>query len=133
MNAASIDIAGMLAADTIITPALVLGTNLFVNKQPSEPDAAVTIFDTPTYPPSTSLSGQETYLYNSIQIRVRGNDFAAGYALSEKIMTSLHGRAQQPWGGALYSAIICSNPPVLLEYDDNNRFHIIINFEIQRR
>lgn len=132
MNAASIDISGMLAADVTISPSLVLGTNMFVNRQPSEPDVAVTIFDTPTYPPSTSLSGQATYQYASLQIRVRGIDYSDCFSLSQQIMISLHGRAQQSWSETLYSAILCSNPPVLLEFDDNNRFHIVINFEIQR-
>jgi len=134
MNSSSEDIKDMLVADSSL--GLVFGTNLFKAREPKEKEKSncVTIFDTSTQPPQLTMAGQgEDYDYTSIQIRVRNLKFVTGWDLAEDIKTSLHGRSQETINGTLYSVIYCSSGPALLDWDENNRARIIINFNIQRR
>jgi hypothetical protein len=131
MNQPSEDIKSMLVADTPL--GLIFATNLFINDEPTKPDNCVTIFDSPGFPPSLSLDGSKGYESPSVQIRIRNNSSKAGWALIQNIMISLHGRAQQTWGGTLYTVIYCSNGPALLDWDGNGNARFIVNFSLQRR
>jgi len=132
MNAASIDIAAMLAAEDSLD--LSLGVNIFVGREPSDPDNCVTIFDTPGGRPLTFLEpGGDDYYSPTIQIRVRNNDYRIGYNLAHDIMVSLHGRAQQTWNGTLYSVVLAMADPALLDWDENGRARFVVNFDVQRR
>ena len=132
MNAPAEDIKDMLAAVSAL--GLTFNTNLFVGREPSKPDNTVTIFDTPGFPPQVTLGiGDDDYYYPSVQIRVRNLDYNTGWALIQSIETSLHGRAQETWNGTLYSVILCSSGPAMLDWVENNRVRFIINFNMQRR
>lgn len=63
MNAVSVDIAAILASDS--HTGLVLGTNMFVNREPSKPNNCVTIFDTQGRPPYLGVDGTTGYEYPS--------------------------------------------------------------------
>lgn len=130
MNNVSDDIKSMLVADTPL--GLTFATNLFIGDEPSTPRDVVTIFDTPGSPPSISLNSTG-YENPSIQIRVRNKKYQTGLTLMQNIMNSLHGRAQQTWGGSLYTVIYCSSGPALLDWDGNGNARFIVNFSIQRR
>jgi|WetSurSiteA1Bulk_404760.scaffolds.fasta_scaffold146484_1 hypothetical protein len=132
MNAPSIDIVDMLEADSSLGLICGVGGNLFVAKEPPNPDNTVTIFDTFGYPPYMGLT-DVGYEYPSIQIRVRNRDYRTGWNLANEIMTALHGRAHETWNGALYQVIYATNGPALLDWDDNGRVRLIINFNLQRR
>jgi len=133
MNATSEDIKDMLEAESSL--GLSYGTNLFIGLEPSTPIDCVVVFDIPGFPPQLTLDGEDSnnYEYPSIQIRVRNSKYMDGLDLAQQIMTSLHGRAQETWNGALYSIIYCSSGPALLDWDDNRHPRFIINFNIQRR
>ena len=131
MNAPSVDIKDMLVADTNL--GLVFGQNLFISREPSLPNDCVTIYDTPGNPDGLTMNRVERYEYPTIQVRVRNTGFVQGWAVLRKIRTSLHGRANETWGGAYYTILRVSSGPALLEYDQNNRVILIMNFEIQRR
>ena len=138
MNSPAQDVADMLiaAGDSSgigDTGAMVLGTDLFLFREPSKPDNTVTIFDTPGFPPWLGLAGETGYEYPSIQIRVRNRSYLTGWALIEEIKNSLHGRHGKTWNGTLYTSIICSSGPALLDWDDNGNCRLIINFNLQRR
>jgi hypothetical protein len=139
MNSPADDIKDMLVADddssSGVSLNLVFATNLFVGKEPAKPPNCVTIKDYPGFAPSLSLGGKQDsgYEYPSIQIRVRNSSEPDGWALIERIKNSLHARNNQVWNGALYTVIYCSSGPALLEYDDNNRAILVINFNLQRR
>ena len=130
MNISSVDVAAMLEADS--TLGLVLGDNLFIGLEPTSPENCVTIFDTHGSPPNLTLDQKSNY-YPSIQIRVRNRRQADAWVVIQDIQNSLHGRAQETWNGTLYSVIYCSSGPALLDWDNNERIHLIINFNIQRR
>lgn len=130
MNAGSIDIKEMLEAETEL--GLVFSSNLFIGREPAEPHNVVTIYDSNTAPPHTTFDGS-VYNYDTVQIRVRNKKYLDGYVLCQAIRDSLHGRAQETWGGTLYSSILCTSGPATLGWDDNNRVMFSINFQLQRR
>ena len=139
MNAPSDDVKDMLVADddssSGVSLNLVFATNLFTGREPAKPNNCVTIYDHAGFAPSLSLGGKEDsgYEYPSIQIRVRNVKEQNAWILIDRIKNSLHARNHEEWNGTLYTVIYCSSGPALLEYDDNNRTILIINFNLQRR
>jgi len=130
MNAPSEDVKDMLEDESSL--GLTFGTDLFVGKEPPEPDDCVTIFDTYGSPPLMTLNSVG-YFYPSIQIRVRCRNYRTGWALIQDIRTVLHGKANETWNATLYTVIYCSSGPALLDWDENDRARLIINFNLQRR
>ena len=134
MNASSVDIMRMLEDYSDSALGLAFGIDLFIGREPTEPDNCVTIFDTTGGPAQLTLDeDNDDYYYTSVQIRVRNRDYITGWDLIHDIMISLHGRAQETWNETLYTLISCSSGPALLDWDDNNRARFIINFNLQRR
>lgn len=129
MNAPSVDIKDMLVAAGL---SLTFATNLFVGKEPANPDDCTTIFDTPGRGPERFFNNDEGYFRPSIQIRVRNVSYLTGWALIDAIKLRLHGAAQAVWNGTTYSAIFCSQEPALLDWDQNSRARFVATFEIQR-
>jgi len=138
MNAPSWDIKDMLeayqesSASTADDLGLVYKTNLFIAKEPSDPPDCVTIQDTGGRPPYMGLT-DVGYEYPSIQIRIRTTKYMEGWDLANRIKDVLHGRANETWNGTLYTLIQCMNGPAHIDWDDNNRAIIILNFNLQRR
>jgi len=130
MNSISEDVKDILEMESL---GLELGVDLFVAREPSSPDNCVTIFDTPGGSTPLTYDKTEQYRYESIQIRVRNESYLTAYALAEDIRTVLHGLAQETWNGTVYSLIQCTQGPALLDWDNNNRCRVIINFNVQRR
>lgn len=134
MNIPSVDIKDILEGESIL--GLVFGINLFIGREPEKPNECITIFDYSGRPPQQTLGTNidaENYFYDSFQIRIRGIDYEKTWAIIQDILISLHGRANETWNGTLYTSIICTSGPAMLEWDDNNRVKFIINFETQRR
>ena len=131
MNAQSEDIKDMLEAESSL--GLTFAGNLFIGKEPDQPDDTTTIFDTPGFPDQLTFEKNEIYEYPSIQIRVRSNDYLTGINLARDIKDSLHGRGHETWNDTLYTVIRCVSGPALLDWDDHNRPRFVINFNIQRR
>jgi hypothetical protein len=130
MNPASKDLCAMLAAAGL---GLSFGTNLFIGWEPTAPDNAVTIYDTPGFSPNSTLTkGEETWL-PSIQVRVRNRDYLMGWTLINSIKEVLHSLAHETWGGTVYDLIQCAQEPFLLNYDEHGRPLFVCNFDIQRQ
>jgi hypothetical protein len=130
MNDASYDIKDMLEAAGL---GLVFKTNMFVAKEPTNPDNVVTIYTTSGFAPERTLDNGSWYYRSAVQIRVRNNGYSTGMALATNIMTSLHNRANTEWNDTLYTVIQAVGEPVPFAWDENNRTIIIINFNLQRR
>jgi hypothetical protein len=135
MNAPSVDIVSILEAkdDSSGSYDLTFGTNLFIGKEPATPKNCVTIYDTPGFAPYLGVDGSTGYEYPSVQIRVRNTSYVSGWNMINNIKSCLHGIAQETWSGTLYSVILCSGDPALLDWDDNGNARFICNFNIQRR
>jgi hypothetical protein len=132
MNATSEDIKDLLEAESSL--GLTGGTNLFIGREQPTPDNCVTIFDTSSRPPQTTLEEEGATLnYDSVQIRVRNRSYEDGWSLIKALQIALHGRAGETWNDTLYSAILCQSGPAWLDFDDNNRVRFIVNINVIRR
>lgn len=131
MNPVAIDVKDMIESDSSL--ALEYGTDLFISKEPPKPNNCVTLYDTPSYPPESTLKVGEELFNGSLQIRIRNLDYTAGFALAWNILLSLHERAQETWNGTLYTVVKATGEPSLLHRDENDRVLIIINFNLKRR
>jgi len=130
MNPSSEDIKNMLEADSSL--GLEFMTDLFIGREPATPDNCVTLFDTGGMPPQLTMAGRgEDYFYPAINIRIRNRSYMTGWLLAENIVGSLHGRAHETWNGTYYSLVHCSSGPALMDWDENGRARIVINFLIQ--
>ncbi len=131
MNPSSEDIKDMLLDESSLD--LTFATNLFIGKEPPDPDNTVTIFDTLSSTPQLTMDPSEPpYERPSVQIRVRNRDYLAGWRLIDSIYSLLHGRAHETRNGAIYE-VITSTSPMHLDWDDHRRARFIINLNIQRR
>ena len=130
MNPSSEDIKDVLLDSNL---SLVFGANLFIGKQPNQPDQCVTIYDTPGFAPQMNFNQQERYNYPSIQIRVRAVTYLIGYQVINDIKMILHGVAQQIINETTYTVVQCMGDPSFLEWDEKGRVNFIINFNLQRR
>lgn len=131
MNPASVDIKDLVEADSGL--GLTFATDLFIGREPAAPDNCVTIFDTPGGSPMQTFKQGEDYYYPSIQIRVRNTNYLTGWDLINDIKVLLHNRAQETVNGTLYSVIICTQEPALLDWDENDRARFVTSFDLQRR
>lgn len=129
MNAPSVDIKEMLIADGNVDT-----TNypIHIGVEPADNFNCIIIFDVPGGPPQLNFNKTEIYEFPSLQIKVRTTDYREGWAISDSIKNSLHGRAQEPLNGTLYSLIQCMNGPGFLGRDENQRMHFVVNFNIQK-
>jgi hypothetical protein len=130
MNAPSVDIVDMLEADSAL--GLVFATNLFIGKEPIEPDDCVTVYDTAGFAPQITFDSA-LYSYPSVMIRVRAKHYTDAWDMINEIKVLLHGRAQETWNGTLYSVIEVVSDPGLIDYDENNRPRFMMNLNLQRR
>lgn len=130
MNAPSVDIKDMLVAEGL---GLTFGTDLFIGREPESPNNCTTIFDTPGFAPEKYYTNEYRYFYPAVQVRVRNVDYLDGWDLINDIKLLLHNRGQETWNGTLYSLVMCSIEPALLNWDSNNRARFVTTFDIQRR
>lgn len=126
MNTPSIDVKDLLVTAGLGT----YGTDLFVSKEPTKPDACVTIYDTSGMPPEAWFELD----YPGIQVRIRGavNGYIVAMAKAYSIKNALHGVYNTTQGGARYISIIATGEPECIGYDENERAIIVLNFNISR-
>ena len=133
MNAPSRDIASIIEAYGESSGfGLNYAEEIFIGHEPSSPINAVTIYDTPGFPPALGLTDQG-YEYPSVMIRVRNKSYQTGMSLAQDIVNALHGNSNITVDGALYTVIYSTGSPALLDWDDNGNPIIVVNFNLQRR
>jgi len=135
MNNASRDIADKLVNLTSSSSVLklTLGSNLFVGRQPTNPENCVTIVDRPSWPMNINLDGSCDFDYASIQVNVRNLSYNAAATMAQAIIELLHGANNFKINATDYFVCMCVSGPSLLEWDQNNRAILICDFDIQRR
>jgi hypothetical protein len=134
MNAAIEDIKDMLEAESAL--GLTFATDLFLYREPAKPDNTVTLFEGPGIAPIGLLgSNEDTKHYErpSIQVRIRNREANVAVQLGYEIISVLHARAHEKWGSYYYELIAVIGTPYLMDWDENNRARVILNFNIQRR
>jgi hypothetical protein len=130
MNAPSIDIKDWLEANSGL--GLVFATNLFISREPSMPENTVTIYDTSAGADKPDMEGASILYENSIQIRIRNKSYETGWALADSIKDVLSPISNTTINSTKYLSIFHQNGPFVLEWDDNNRVILIMNFNIER-
>lgn len=129
MNSSSVDIKDYLESSASAT-GLVFNTDLFISREPEEPDAVVTIYDT------TGEDAQANYVYKkpNIQVRIRSprQDYITGYATAESIFDALHGLANITINSTRYIGIWAIGDINLIMWDENDRAILTVNFRIHR-
>ena len=131
MNATSEDIKDLLVDESSLD--LVFAENLFIGRLPESPDSCVVIYDTSSVEPAQTFERSYEYNYESIQIRARGINYTTVWAQIQDIGTFLQGLNNFTLNDTFYALIKIKSGPFQLEWDDNNRINLVINFEIQRR
>jgi hypothetical protein len=130
MNAPSIDIKDWLETNSGL--GLVFATNLFISREPSTPDNTVTIYDTSAGADKPDMEGDSIIYNNSIQIRIRNKSYETGWVLADSIKDVLSPVSNITINSSKYLSIFHQNGPFVLEWDDNNRVILIMNFQIER-
>lgn len=128
MIAASEHIKEMLIADdkvatTTFTPLIGILTATYSNCMVITDYAAAS---------DLNIDPAEEYERPSVQIRVRSNGYTEGINFANSVKKSLHGRANETWGGITYALIKCLNGPMFIKQDENQRIHFVMNFDLQR-
>lgn len=135
MNALLTDISTLITADSD----WIKGTDFFLGREPTSPANTLTLFDVPgsgrlLYKKREHGDlGSDVYEYVAFQARLRNADYEKGMLDASKIVDILHGVGNEVVGGTLYTVIRALDSPSLLEWDDNNRAKIVVNFAVQRR
>lgn len=124
------------------TLSLVAGTNLWIGREPDKPNNTVTLFDTPDRGPMLFNKKKEDgepgeadagqYLYAGVQARIRNTDYDKAMNLANDIVKVLHNTGNKVVGGTLVTLIEAIDNPFLLDYDDNNRARVVVNFAVQQ-
>jgi len=134
MNTICFDLNDMIEYDTTWE----FGTNFITGREPAKPHNTLTFFDTPGTGRFLGLSrdeddpGANAYDYATIQIRIRNHNYNDAITQATEIVNRLHGVGNLVLNGTLYTLIKSLDSPSLLDWDDNNRARVIVNFEVQR-
>lgn len=136
MEIPSVNIKDVLVNNT----SLVAATDLFIGQEPPKPNNITTIFDTPSAGKQLTTeknqrdenSSDKGYEYAAVQVRVRNNSYQAAMNRAKKIVKVLHGRGNFTINGTKVAKIEALDNPSLLDWDDNNRARVVVNFEVQQ-
>lgn len=105
---------------------LVVGTTLFVGKEPPNPDACVTVYDTGGNNPIDNMETPVESRQPTIQVRVRNKTYSAAYAQAEDICSKMALLLGQH--GIKQASQVADILPI--GNDENARILLTINFEL---
>lgn len=135
MSIPSIITRHMLEADSDLD--LTYKENLMIGQEPTGPHNVTTIFDTPdagsqlTNEKNEEDNKKDRYEYAGVQIRVRNVAYDKAMQLAKDISSTLHGRGNETVNGYEVKLVRALDNPFLLDWDDNNRARVVVNFEFQ--
>ena len=101
---------------------------------PEAPNECVCIYDTGGLRPLICIGGNEKYEEPTIQVRIRGDKgkYKQAYTLIQGIRDTLHGTYEYTINGARYILIWCTSDILFLNYDENRRPLLSVNFRTIR-
>lgn len=104
-----------------------VGTSIFEEHMPDQPDASIVVIDTGGGPPGLT-QGDDTDT-PSWQIIVRDPDPAAAVAAMQTAFQALHGLTEQTVHGEHFKLVwALQSNPVSLGRDEKQRFRFVMNF-----
>jgi len=127
-----VDVGTRLDAATIATADLTLGTNLFLGREPADPDTCVTLYETAGAPPDDFFGdGTTPTLENpGLQVRIRAASYATARALADDVWQNLSKVSNDTLTSTLYQRIVPVQSPFALERDDRDRIVFAVNFDV---
>lgn len=105
---------------------LVIGSSLFVSKEPPAPDSCVTVYDTGGRDPIGNMETPVESRLPTIQVRVRNKTYSAAYAQAEDICSKMALLLGQH--GIKQASQVADILPI--GNDENARILLTINFEL---
>ena len=120
----SVDIKDMLVSDGIGT----FGTDIFIGREPDEPNNCITIYDTGGGEPNAKWREDNP----TIQIRVRNSSYESGYDKIIGVRDKLLGRPPETVNTTDYIGIWASSDIIPMERDNQERSIFVTNFRIIR-
>lgn len=128
MNSSTEHIKTILLAET----SLVFADDLHVGREPSSPNNTVTLFDAPDRGPLVGYDNGVKYYYTAVQIRVRNSRYDDAMKQAWDLVDVLHNRGNETVGDTFVTKIEALDNPFLLDWDENNRARVVINFAVQQ-
>lgn len=107
---------------------LVFNVNLFIAVEPTEPDAAVTLYDTGGYDPDVQ-NGLDAPTFS---VGVRDNGYLAGFGVAEEVRQYLKAITNFTVNGTRYLAFWPVGDINSLGFDEKNRPRFSLNFRTMR-
>ena len=127
------DVGTYLAAASISTAVLTLGTNLFLGRLPESPDTCVGLVQTAGTAPTNTFGTSYPPLENQgLQTIVRAATYATAEALAVDVMKSLASVENQTLTSTLYLKIEAQQSPFALDRDSQERLIMSCNFLIAK-
>lgn len=129
MNPAAVDIKDIIESEF---SDLTFAENLFLYLEPAMPDDCVTIYDNPGAMAELTLNPNNKLYSSAVQVRARNYVYEEAWNRINDIRNIIEGLITNQ-NGTKYKFMQAVNDPQSLSRDENNRFIIIINFEILRK
>lgn len=127
------DVGTKLAAATIPTQDLTLGTNLFLGRLPESPDTCVAIYQFAGLGPMDQLGTAAPNLeVPSLQVRCRATSYATAEALANDIWGVLVVILNETLTSTRYLRIEPQQSPFPLERDTQDRVIFIANYNVTK-
>jgi hypothetical protein len=127
-------------ADQIVAQGYSSSSNTFVNDVPDTdsegiPDNIVAVMDIGGFPPDDSMGNNAenpTFENPGVQVTVRHNNAETGQNTCYDIFKYLHG-FYGTIGSVEYLLIQGNTSPFVLKRDENERWHYVCTFDVERR
>lgn len=114
---------------------LVVGTDLFVDKQPAGVVNSARLVQYPGRTPEHRMDGTNAvrFTFPNLQFRVRNTDDATAFTIAEAAAVALGKVANQTIEGTFYRSVNLINQPGLIERDANDLITVGFNAQAERR
>lgn len=108
----------------------VIGGNLFIAREPTDPEDIVTIFDIPSPAPMLTFDNV-TYEYKGFNLRVRNSNYITCVQTAQDIKEYLHGITFET-STHIYTLVKATDEPFLFDFYSNVA-RVITNYGTQRK
>lgn len=127
------DVGTYLAAASISTQDLTLGTNLFLGRLPESPDTCVGLVQTSGTSPTDTFGTSYPPVENQgLQTLIRASSYATAEALAVDVMKSLSSVENETLTSTLYLKIEAQQSPFALDRDSQERLVMSCNFLVAK-
>lgn len=129
MNAVSHEIATKLDAEGVGVLGATTGWRIQANREPTEPDDVLTVYDTGGSAPALF---DEELRTPSIQIRTRSHDYDAAYGKQQEAFGVLNAIVNETIEGFRYLGVWMTSDIIAIGRDENDRFLLTSNYQVER-